>query len=93
MNKQLFDWLPTSTYVESHNRLIKSGKPDILHEAMMSTYGIDMSNALEHIARQQESKATKNTAGARKRSHEDDGPPDKHRDFCKGILSLLLRKK
>ena len=45
LNKQLFDQLPTPTNaVESHNRLSKSGKLDVLN---------DINTALEHIAREQ----------------------------------------
>ena len=97
MNKDIFDRLPTTTNaVESHNRLSKNGKPDILRVAMMSMYKIDMSNVLEYLARMQGISTsyvdtTKPTATKRKckvlaDNEEEDGPPDKHRDFNEGML-------
>ena len=53
MDREQFNSLPNSTNtVESHNRLTKGVTPNILHVAMISTYKIDMSNVLEHIARE-----------------------------------------
>ena len=97
INKDLFDRLPTTTNaVESHNCLSKNGKLDILRVAMMSTYKIDMSNALECLARMQGISTsyvhtTKPTATKRKHkvltdNEEENGPPDKHRDFNEGML-------
>lgn len=52
MDEARFNRLPSSTNaVESHNRLSKGTTPDVLRVAMMSTYKVDMSNALEHVAR------------------------------------------
>ena len=52
MDKETVNRLPSSTNaVKSHNRLSKGTTTDVLRVAMMSTYRIDMSNALEHIAR------------------------------------------
>ena len=51
MDEDRFDRLPSSTNaVESHNRLSKGSNPDVLWVALMSTYKIDMSSALEHVA-------------------------------------------
>lgn len=95
MNKDVFERLPATTNaVESHNRLSKSGKTDILRVAMMATYRIDMANAFEHLARKQgvsTSYATLTKPKSRKRpmstNEEQDGPPDKHSDFYKGKKS------
>ena len=52
MNEEEFKRLPTSTNaVESHNRLSKIDKPEILCVALLTTYKIDMASALEHTAR------------------------------------------
>jgi len=52
MTNEEFETLPSSTNaVESHNRLSKISKPEILKAAMLTTYKIDMAAALEHIAR------------------------------------------
>lgn len=52
MNEEEFKRLPTSTNaVESHNRLSKIDKPEILCVALLTTYKIDMASALEHMAR------------------------------------------
>ena len=43
MDKDIFDRLPSSTNaVESHNRLSKRSKPNVLRVALISTYKIDM---------------------------------------------------
>ena len=47
-----FNKLPdTTNAVESHNRCSKGSCPDILKVALMATYKIDMSTALEHLAK------------------------------------------
>ena len=47
-----FNKLPNTTNaVESHNRCSKGSCPDILKVALMATYKIDMSAALEHLAK------------------------------------------
>lgn len=52
MDKDIFDHLPSFTnVVKSHNRLSKGSNPDVLGVTLMSTYKIDMSNALEYVAR------------------------------------------
>ena len=52
MSEEQFCNLPmTTNAVESHNRLSKIDKPEILRVAMLTTYKIDMSVALEHMAR------------------------------------------
>lgn len=52
MTDEQFTNLPNSTNaVESHNRLSKISKPEILHAAMLTTYKVDMAAALEHMAR------------------------------------------
>ncbi len=88
MERELFNSLPNSTNaVESHNRLSKNRDPDILKVALIATYKIDMSNALERIActkgiptsyldltpaaREQRAKAA-NKARAKKRSQESE---------------------
>ena len=88
MDTNIFEHLPSSTNaVESHNRLSKKRDPNILKVALMSTYKIDMANALEHIActkgistsymdmslaaREKRSKDA-NAARARKRSREEE---------------------
>ena len=88
MDEDIFDRLPSSTNaVESHNRLSKGSNPDVLRVALMSTYKINMSNALEYVARDKgvstsyedlstDSKETRrkmaNTARARKRLNEEE---------------------
>ena len=52
MSEEQFLKLPkTTNAVESHNRLSKVGKPEILRVAMLTTYKIDMAVALEHMAK------------------------------------------
>ena len=52
MTNEQFKTLPNSTNaVESHNRLSKTPKPEILSAAMLTTYKVDMAAALEHMAR------------------------------------------
>ncbi len=52
MSEEQFLKLPkTTNAVESHNRLSKVDKPEILRIAMLTTYKVDMSVALEHMAR------------------------------------------
>ena len=51
MSEEHFQKLPSTTNaVESHNRLSKIGKPEILRVAMLTTYKVDMAMALEHMA-------------------------------------------
>lgn len=46
-----FETIPDDTNaVESHNRVSKGTTPDILKVAMLTTYKVDMSAALEHLA-------------------------------------------
>ena len=88
MDKNIFERLPSSTNaVESHNCLSKQRDPNILKVALMSTYKIDMANALEHIAcmkgistsymdtslaaREKRNKAA-NATRAKKRSREEE---------------------
>lgn len=55
MDEEEFKRLPTSTnVVESHNRLSKINKLEILCVALLTTYKIDMASALEHMARTEE---------------------------------------
>ena len=94
----------TTNAVELHNRVSKGTSPDILSVAMMTTYKVDMSAALEHLASSQgiptsydeltpaaraKRSKTANKARSRKRAGntDSDGPPDKHRDFKKGMLA------
>lgn len=88
MDEGTFNCLPSSTNaVESHNRLSKGSSPDVLRVALMSTYKVDMSNALEHVARsrgvstsyEDSSVASKenrrkvaNAARVKKRLHEEE---------------------
>ena len=52
MTDEQFQNIPNSTNtVESHNRLSKLSKPEILCTAMLTTYKVDMAAALEHMAR------------------------------------------
>lgn len=52
MDEEQFKQLPTSmNAVESHNRLSKAYKPEILRVAMLTTYKVDMAMALEHMVR------------------------------------------
>ena len=106
MDEEQFRTLPTSTNaVESHNRLSKADKPEILRVAMLTTYKVDMAMALEHMARSEgmptsyddtsgEAKAKSNLKSRAKRrleegSGEDDGPPDKHQHFLNEKPSRL----
>ena len=51
MTSSTFLKLPNSTNaVESHNRLSKGTSQDVLSVAMMTTYKLDMSAALQHLA-------------------------------------------
>ena len=51
MSEQQFQSLPNTTNaVESHNRLSKADQPEMLKIAMLTTYKIDMSMTLEHMA-------------------------------------------
>ena len=51
MNSSTFFKLPNSTNaVELHNRLSKGATQDVLSVAMMTTYKLDMSAALQHLA-------------------------------------------
>ena len=94
MDGDQFIKLPTSTNaVESHNRLSKVQKPEILRVAMLTTYKVDMAMALEHMARRdgmttsyddtsEEAKLRNATKRAKRKIEEgDDGPPDKNKDF------------
>lgn len=52
MTDEEFKTLPSSTNaVESHNRLSKISKLEILNSAILTTYKIDMAATLEHMAR------------------------------------------
>ena len=52
MTEEQFQNIPTSTNaVESHNRLSKLSKPEVLCAALLTTYKVDMAAALEHMAR------------------------------------------
>ena len=52
MSEQEFTSLPTSTIaVESHNRLSKHDKAEILCVALLTTYKTDMAAVIEHMAR------------------------------------------
>ena len=55
MSEEEFTSLPTSTNaVESHNRLSKHNKAEILCVALLTTYKIDMAAAIGHMARSEE---------------------------------------
>ena len=87
MTQEQFKQLPTTTNaVESHNRLSKSGHPEILRIAMLSTYKIDMAATLEHMAKNDGISTSYGDTNAeikrkRKRKQEDEGPPDKRKHF------------
>lgn len=52
MDSQTFNRLPDSTNaVEAHNRLSKGSSPKVLQVALLSTYRVDVSAALQHIAK------------------------------------------
>jgi len=52
MTDEHFQSIPNSTNaVESHNRLSKLSRPEILCAALLTTYKVDMAAALEHMAR------------------------------------------
>ncbi len=52
MSSEVFDKLPNSTNaVEAHNRLSKGSSPEVLQVALLSTYKVDMSATLQHIAK------------------------------------------
>lgn len=52
MSEEEFTSLPTFTNaVESHNRLSKHDKAEILCVALFTTYKIDMTAAIEHMTR------------------------------------------
>ena len=52
MTDERFQNIPNSTNaVESHNRLSKLSKPEVLCAALLTTYKVDMAAALEHMAR------------------------------------------
>ena len=52
MTDEKFQNIPNSTNaVESHNRLSKLSKPEVLCAALLTTYKVDMEAALEHMAR------------------------------------------
>ena len=104
-DNEAFESLPdTTNVVESHNRASKGKSPDTLKVAMMATYKLDMSAALEHLARTQgiptsytdftpdarakrakQANLARSLKRARNQKEETDGPPDKHRDFKKGM--------
>lgn len=83
-----FQLIPNTTNaVESHNRVSKGSRPDILKVALMATYKIDMVSTLEHLANKQgvqtsyydlsvtaRAQRTKsaNKARSRKRARNDD---------------------
>jgi len=99
MTEEEFTSLPTSTNaVESHNRLSKHDRAEILSVALLTTYKIDMATVLEHMARNEglSTSYIENSAEQRKKScsavrkcrqkrkaetENNDGPPDKQRDF------------
>lgn len=92
MSEENFNKLPTSTNaVESHNRLSKANKPEIIRVAMLTTYKVDMSVTLEHMANcegmrtsYEDTNEEANRRGKkRKRKLEStsEGPPDKNSDF------------
>lgn len=82
MSEEEFQQLPSTTNaVESHNRLSKTGKPEMLRVAMLTTYKVDMAMALEHMAAREGILTGRKQP--HKREHDDDeGPPDKNDDFC-----------
>ena len=86
MSEEQFQELPSTTNaVESHNRLSKTGKPEILRVAMLTTYKVDMAMALEHMAARQGIQTSYHTPSKSKKKRErssDEGPPDKNDDFC-----------
>ena len=104
MNEEEFKRLPTSTNAaESHNRLSKIDKPEILCVALLTTHKIDMASALEHMARTeglstdyterndeyQKNRAVQKCRAKRKLQAEDDeGPPDKQKHFQQGIYVI-----
>ncbi len=52
MSNEVFNRLPDSTNaVEAHNRLSKGSSPEVLQVALLSTYKVDMSATLQHIAK------------------------------------------
>lgn len=92
MTDEQFQNIPNSTNaVESHNRLSKLSKPEILCAALLTTYKVDMAAALEHMARLEglptsyedttdDARAKKNKAVQRSRSkrklqYNDDDGP------------------
>ena len=104
-NKALRKAPSTTNAVESHNRVSKGTSPNILSVAMMTTYRVDMSAALEHLPSSQgiptsyeltpttraKCFKTDNKARSRKRAGNTnrDGPPDKHHDFKKDMLAHI----
>ena len=96
MSEEQFRKLPTTTNaVESHNRLSKTEYPEILRVAMLSTYKIDMSVALEHMAKSKgmaTSYEDTNAEAKKRRKRKiksdedgnDEGPPDKKKHFESG---------
>jgi hypothetical protein len=108
MSEERFRSLPNTTNaVESHNRLSKVDRPEILRIAMLTTYKVDMSVALEHMARSEgmltsyddtneEAKGRKSKAHRKRKleSGDGEGPPDKSKHFknVKHGQSILVTK-
>ena len=100
MTKEQFTALPNTTNaVESHNRLSKTTHPEILKVAMLTTYKVDMSVTLEHMAKlagmktsyedtNEERKLTRKRKF--KSNQNDDGLPDKRQHFLLGMLLFKL---
>ena len=71
MSEEQFRKLPTTTNaVESHNRLSKTEYPEILRAAMLSTYKINMSVALEPLKEWQQVMRTQTQKQRRERSNQ-----------------------
>ena len=98
MDAEDFLRLPTSTNaVESHNRLSKVDRPEILRVAMLTTYKVDMSVALEHMAKCEGMQTSYEDTSVEKQKRkdnrkrrlqsDDEGPPDKNEDFEGGTKS------
>lgn len=83
MSEEQFHKLPSTTNaVESHIRLSKTGKPEILRVAMLTTYKVDMAMALEHMAAREGIQTICGSSQKRKRGRDDEGSLDKNDDFC-----------
>ena len=54
----------------------------MLRVAMLTTYKVDMAMALEHMATR-EGIVCRQLPHKRERDDDDEGPPDKNKDFCK----------